>query len=256
MKKMYAMLLAAVASLPAACADGAAATALSLGLKADGKTLSMLLESMHELRKAPDAEISGRAWTNIVSRFDPERVFFTPSDIAEFRKCEGKLGEAFVKDDFSFAKKVRETYRRRRAEHAAFATNFLASAEFDFKMGGELPRPGISSPWPSTDALLEASRIAHLKSEVLDEYISAGTNSVAAAAAAVAARYAEKLARKGGKNKKNKKKSEQDDSDDDLLRSAVLSAYDAHTQYLTAAEFSQVKSGMSKSLCGLRDEWK
>ncbi|MBQ8112533.1 MAG: carboxy terminal-processing peptidase [Kiritimatiellae bacterium] len=213
--------------------------------RATAQAVNRALAEHHLTRRAPDDVISRRAWTNLVESCDADHMVFLASDIAEFEKSILKLDDAFRKGDFSFAYKLRDVYRKRLRDRVEFATNELAHAEFEFK-GGNFLYKRDGEPWPATVAERDAMWRLRLKGEVLDEFLGCETGGVKRAAAALVKSYLDELSAE--------MKRRPDDACEDFI-AAIASAYDAHTLYLTKAEYKAFKTGMNLSMCGVGVEW-
>jgi carboxyl-terminal processing protease len=203
------------------------------------------LAEHHLTRRAPDNEISRRAWTNLVESCDADHMVFLDTDIAEFEKRLLKLDDAFRKGDFSFAFRLRDVYRARLRERVEFATNELAHAQFEFN-GGSFQYKREGKPWMARGEERDAQWRMRLKGEVLDEFMSCETGGVKRAAAALAKSYVDELAAE--------LKRRPDEACEDFI-AAVASAYDAHTLYLTKEEYRAFKTGMNLTMCGVGVEW-
>ena len=203
------------------------------------------LAEHHLTRRAPDNEISRRAWTNLVESCDADHMVFLDTDIAEFEKSFLKLDDAFRKGDFSFAFRLRDVYRARLRERVEFATNELAHAQFEFN-GGSFQYKREGKPWMARGEERDAQWRMRLKGEVLDEFMSCETGGVKRAAAALAKSYVDELAAE--------LKRRPDEACEDFI-AAVASAYDAHTLYLTKEEYRAFKTGMNLTMCGVGVEW-
>ncbi|MBO7653462.1 MAG: PDZ domain-containing protein, partial [Kiritimatiellae bacterium] len=206
-----------------------------------------MLAEGHVTRRAPDDVISRRAWTNLLERYDLDRMVFLPEDIAAFEHVADKLDNAFRKGDFAFMFHLDGIYRERLRERTVFVTNALARTTFDFDGNDTYRIRGKTSQWLPAGAERDAVWMARLKGEVLDEWLSCETGGVAKAVAAVAKSYTDAL-------------DDERKRDPAGLRSAfiadIVSAYDAHTLYLPPDLYEMFRSEMDLSLCGVGAEWR
>lgn len=203
------------------------------------------LAEHHLTRRAPDNEISRRAWTNLVESCDADHMVFLDTDIAEFEKRLLKLDDAFRKGDFSFAFRLRDVYRARLRERVEFATNELARAKFEFN-GGSFQYKREGRPWLARGEERDALWRMRLRGEVLDEFMNCETGGVKRAAAALSKSYVDELSAE--------LKRRPGEVCEDFI-AAVASAYDAHTLYLAKDEYKAFKTGMNLSMCGVGVEW-
>jgi len=204
------------------------------------------MSQSHMWRQAPNDMISQRAWTNLLDSCDSVHMVFTAADIEEFEKSSKQLDNMFRKGDFTFAVNLRARFRERLQERVAFATNLLAQGKFEFTKNESYACARETSPWPKAGAERDALWSARVKCEVLDELIGNEKGGLTNAVRAVKKSYLDMLVAE----RKRKPTAEYGN-----FVSAVVSAYDAHTLYLTNAQFDMFQSQMDLSLCGIGAEW-
>lgn len=209
-------------------------------------TVCDVLERAHVSHRAPDDVISRRAWTNLVESCDQQRLTFLASDIERFAKQETSLDDMFKKGDFSFALDVRRTYLKRLEARTAFATNYLAKASFDFTKKGKWRTDRSDAQWPATEAAADRLWRAKLKSATLDAFLACETGGVKNAAAKVSKKLVAALERE--------RRRSAGESTNDFV-TAIVSSYDAHTNYLSPALSNSLMGEMSLSMCGIGAEW-
>ena len=210
------------------------------------KNLCVELADNHMWRHGPNNMISRRAWTNLLECCDADHLIFTAADVAEFEKSIDKLDDAFRKGDFSFAHRLREVFRDRLRERTVFATNLLAQGKFDFSRNETFKFDRRDLPWPAAGSERDALWTKQVKGELLDEFIDNEKAGVKKAAATLAKSYVDDL------NAELKRRPSEDCQD---FISAVASAYDAHTLYLSPAQYDSFKSQMDLTLCGIGAQW-
>jgi carboxyl-terminal processing protease len=96
------------------------------------------IERVHYSRKPLDDELSARWLRGFIQLLDPRRMYFLEKDFARFRRHENELDDMARRGDFRFAIRVREVYRKRTAQAAAYAEEFLGT-ESQFDRDDELP---------------------------------------------------------------------------------------------------------------------
>lgn len=210
------------------------------------KELVGTLAAHHITRRAPDDVISRRAWTNILESCDEDHIVFTADDIAKFAKSELELDDQLRAGRFDFARQVLRTHNARYADCVTFATNYLATAAFDFSREGEWLSNREREPWPESVAMRERLWREWLYSEVLDEYLDCETGGVKKAAAAVAKRLVLGLEESRGIG---------EDTIREIFLQAIVSSFDAHSLYLNQEDFDSFSSEMNLSFCGIGAEW-
>ena len=226
-------------------AQSAEERALTRARRLARTTYSTLGEG-HLWRQVPNDMISHRAWTNLLESCDGDHMVFHAADIAEFEKSIDKLDDALRTGDFSFARRVRDVFRQRLAERTAFATNLLATTTFDFTGNGTYAYAREKAPWPAAGVARDALWTARLTGEVLDEWLSCETGGVKRAVAEVRKHYLNQL-----KEARRQKTSELYNE----FIAAIVSAYDAHSLYLTPPQYDVFRSQMDLTLCGIGAEW-
>ena len=207
----------------------------------------------HVLRHPFDNEISLRAWTNLVTSYDFNHDVFLKSDLARFAPMTNGIDEAVLRGDVSFGFDVFRTYYRRLAERIDFVTNLLAEAKFDFTEKEEYLWQRKEADWPATreeqDDLwrrrIKNEIVSQLCSHRLDEEKNPPTNGVFTVEAAVSnlvKRY-----------KQYYVVLSEPDEEDALQRylSAVSTAYDPHSDYMSPKSKEEFDMGMNLSLYGI-----
>ncbi|MCQ2394434.1 MAG: carboxy terminal-processing peptidase [Kiritimatiellae bacterium] len=209
-------------------------------------TANETLGTSHLWRQKPNDMISRRAWTNLLESCDGDHMIFHAADIAEFEKSIDKLDDALRAGDFSFARRVRDVFRQRIAERTTFATNLLATTTFDFTGNGTYEYAREKAPWPAAGAARDALWTARVTGEVLDEWLTCETGGVKRAVAEVRKHYLNQL--------KEARRQKTTEMCDDFI-AAIVSAYDAHSIYLTSPQYDVFRSQMDLTLCGIGAEW-
>ena len=207
----------------------------------------------HVLRHPFDNEISRRAWTNLVTSYDFNRDVFLKTDLAKFEPMKEGIDEAVLRGDVSFGFEVFRTYYRRLAERIDFVTNLLASAKFDFTEKEEYLWQRKEAEWPANreeqDDLwrrrIKNEIVSQLCSHRLDEEKNPPTNGVFTVEAAVSnlvKRY-----------KQYQVVLSEPDEESALQRylSAVATAYDPHSDYMSPESKEEFDMGMNLSLYGV-----
>ena len=124
-----------LAQLPTAQTSAAEA---SFSPSATIKRAVETLEEAHISRQPLNDELSSKWFWAYFDRLDPRRMYFLQADLAEFRPFENRLDDAAKQGRFEFPKLVRQRYRRRVKQAAAWAEEFLVR-EQEFTNHEELP---------------------------------------------------------------------------------------------------------------------
>ncbi len=242
------------------------------------------MERKHVLRHPFDDEMSRRAWTNLVSNYDYNRMVFLKSDIDRFAAMETKIDDALAQGDVSFVFDMHRLFLERIAERVDFVTNLLLNTTFDFSADEDYRWRRKDAPWPATREEQDDIWRKRLKNEMLSIVLNRELDKEEAEKEEKA--EAEK---KDGKDAKGEKKDaaatkdgKEDDEDfkepeltpkDNLLKryrqyvqvltepdeemvfqrymSAVCQAYDPHSDYMSPTRKEDFDMDMSLSLCGV-----
>src|SRR5260221_4636847 len=95
------------------------------------QSVAGLIEEAHLTRHKLDNEISTRMHRLFLDQFDPRKLFFLESDIAEFAAYEAKHAKLLGNSDMSFPVLVYERFLKRVTDANDWA-QALASEKFDF----------------------------------------------------------------------------------------------------------------------------
>lgn len=271
----FSLLLVAFTAASAAFADATNSAAALEPQPYYGKVAQEVLkrlEKKHVLRRPFDDEMSRRAWTNLVSGYDYNRMVFLKSDIDGFAKMETRIDDALAKGDVSFVYAMHSRFLQRIAERVDFVTNLLHGAEFDFSVDEDYMWRRKDAEWPSTvDEQNEIWR-KRIKNEMLSMVLGRELDKE------------ESDRETGGKDEAKKDAAAEDGEDDDfkepeltpkdnLLKryrqyaqvlaepdeemvfqrymSAVCQAYDPHSDYMSPMRKEDFDMDMSLSLCGV-----
>ena len=284
------MMLSAVFSAGAS-AEGAVAKAPLAPQPYYGKVAQEVvrrLEKKHVLRRPFDDEMSCRAWTNLVSNYDYNRMVFLRSDIDRFAAMEKRIDDALSAGDVSFVYEMHNVFLERIADRMDFVTNMLASYEFDFSVDEDFEWRRKDARWPvSRDEQNEIWR-KRIKNEMLSIVLNRELDKEEADKEEAKGKDEAKVkgedkAKGKGEGKDQAKDEDEKDEDDfkepeltpkdNLLKryrqysqviaepdeemvfqrymSAVCQAYDPHSDYMTPARKEDFDMDMSLSLCGV-----
>ena len=131
------------------------------------KRLGDMLPKFHVLQHRLNDEVSQRAWTNLVTFYDFDHSVFLRSDLDRLAAREKTLDDEIRAGDVSFGFDVYDLYVKRLHERIDFATNLLASAEWDFSVDETYRIKRKDAPWPASRAEAEDHWRRRLKNEML-----------------------------------------------------------------------------------------
>lgn len=266
-----------IASIAAVCAAGVAAEEIK-PQPYYGKVAQEVVKRIgkrHVLRRPFDDELSRRAWTNLVTGYDFNRMVFLKSDIDRFSAMEKGIDDALGRGDVSFVYDMHGVFVKRIRGCVDYVTNLLMTAEFDFSVDEECVWKRKDSPWPETEAEQDELWRKRIKNEMLAIILNRELDKEEA-------EKEEAENKASGKKKKKDEKKDDDDDDfkepeltpkDSLLKryrqyvqvltepdeeavfqrymNAVCQAYDPHSGYMSPASKEDFDMDMSLSLCGV-----
>ncbi len=246
MKKAFPILFCALALAPTVLAETPAAELAPQAYYGKiAKRLGDMLPRFHVLQHPMDDTVSQKAWTNLVTFYDYDHSVFLQPDLDAFAVREKSLDDELRACDVSFGYDVYRLYCQRLRERIDYATNLLATAQWDFSTNETYRVKRKDAPWPATRTEAENYWRCRLKNEVLVQLLNAeldkSTNAVDAAGNLVK-RYRQYYA----------VLTEPDE--ETVLQhylSAVAMAFDPHSDYMSPASKEDFDMEMNLSLCGV-----
>ncbi len=236
-------LSAVAAALVALAAPGAVEPRSYYGNIA--RRLGDMLPKYHVLQQRLNDEISQRAWTNLVTFYDFDHSVFLKSDLERLSAHEKTIDDEIRAGDVSFGFDVYSLYVERLHERVNFATNLLASAEWDFSTNETYRIKRKDAPWPADKDEAEDHWRRRLKNEVLvmkiNHDLDKSTNRLDAATDLIKKyrQYVTVLT---------------EPDEEAVLQhylSAICRAYDPHTEYMSPASKEDFDMEMNLTLCGV-----
>lgn len=209
------------------------------------KTLAREVPRQHVLQMPINDEISQKAFTNLVSYYDFDHSVFLKSDLDQLAKHEFTIDDEIRKGKVDFGYEVHNLYVERLKERIDFATNFVANTELDFSQDESYRVKRKDAPWPETKEDAEALWTKRIKNEALvmklDKEINASTNELD---------VVEKIIKKYRQYAIVMAEPDEEAVLQNYL-SAVLRAYDPHTDYMSPASKEDFDMDMNLTLCGV-----
>ncbi len=222
--------------------------------------LGRVLPSAHLLQTPLGDDISQKAWTNLISSFDPDHSYFLQSDIAAFTNMLFQIDDAVKAGDVSFPYEVYRVFCGRVEERYGFVTNALVKG-FTFTEDERYLWKRRDLPWPASQAEQDELWRKRIKNECLVHLIgkeidrAAATNLPPAAAAAVTTNAPVDTPEETiTKRYKQFMIVIQDMDEEAILQrylGSVATAYDPHSDYLSPMRKEDFDIDMNLSLCGI-----
>ena len=209
------------------------------------RRLGDMLPKYHVLQQRLDDEISRRAWTNLVTFYDFDHSVFLKSDLDRLARRENSIDDEIRAGDVSFGFDVYNLYVDRLHERVHYASNLLATAEWDFSTNETYRIKRKDAPWPETRADAEDHWRRRMKNEMLvmkvNHDLDKSTNRLDAAADLI--------------KKYRQYVTVMTEPDEEAVLqhylSAICRAYDPHSDYMSPASKEDFDMEMNLTLCGV-----
>ena len=209
------------------------------------RRLGDMLPKYHVLQQRLDDEISRRAWTNLVTFYDFDHSVFLKSDLDRLAMREKSIDDEIRAGDVSFGFDVYNLYVERLHERVHYASNLLATAEWDFSTNETYRIKRKDAPWPETRADAEDHWRRRMKNEMLvmkvNHDLDKSTNRLDAAADLI--------------KKYRQYETVMTEPDEEAVLqhylSAICRAYDPHSDYMSPASKEDFDMEMNLTLCGV-----
>ena len=220
------------------------------------------MRTQHLAHHAPDDQISQRAFKLFIESLDPRKVYFYQSDIDEFRQqYETALDDMVSKGDTRFAQIVFERFLQRVNERVAMI-ELLLQQDFDFTLDEDMVTDADLLDFPKNEAEARDSWRKRLKYELLlrsaekangEGSSEGGTmdSQVAPAEGVVIDAASREDVAKRYRHFQHRMKLYDNDELLERFLTAITTAYDPHTTYMSPANFENFSIAMRLSLEGI-----
>lgn len=147
-----------------------------------------ILRQGHLHRPAIDDEASRRTFRQFLRNLDPQRLYFTQSDIEEFKKQETELDDQLLQGDIRFAREVQERFLKRHGERLKLVEELL-NVPHDFTAKETMETKAEKLTWAKSDEELRDRWRKRVKYELLLQKVGPTPPSEAEAKQKVLSRY-------------------------------------------------------------------
>lgn len=139
------------------------------------KNVFEMMPAIHFLRKPMNLQTGSIAWTNYINIIDPQRIYFTQTEISLFEQKKAQQIDLLKSGDFSYAIDVLNIFRSRIVEYKEFAENYfgnLTAEEFlakvqNFSTTEEFLWKRKNAEWPVDKSAQEKIWENRLKNQYL-----------------------------------------------------------------------------------------
>jgi len=200
------------------------------------------LEARHYEGLKYSDELSRAHWQEYIDALDPRRIYFTQSDIEQFKKYQLELDDQAKTGELRAAIEIFNAYQTRQIERLTSLTYDLRSQidKLDFEAQEYLLLDPSEAPWPlNEESVLERWRL-YLKNDVLN--LKLAGKETEDIAATLLKRYQNQL-----------KRAEQITSMDvfSIYANTLAALYDPHSSYFSPRRTENFNIEMSLSLEGI-----
>jgi carboxyl-terminal processing protease len=204
------------------------------------RAITFLMNREHLTRHALDDEISTRWLDNYLKMLDPRKVFFSQSDVDNWMNYKTQLDDMALRGDTSFAYRVFSQFLERLDQRVTLVKELVQQPQ-DFTVDEDMDTNADGIAYAKTDAELRDRWRKRIKYELLDLEIEKDLKGKEAADK-IAKRY-EHLGRR----------MRQTDNDEllEMYLTALTTAYDPHTAYMSANSLENFEIQMRLNLEGI-----
>jgi carboxyl-terminal processing protease len=201
--------------------------------------VTALLRQEHLLQRPLNDDVSRRALDTFVKQLDPMKIYFYQSDIDEFMQQRDQLDDFVKRGDLRFAYDVFNRFLKRVEERVGFV-NELLKVQPDFTIDEEM----VADPDVAQYATTREEAYDRWRKRIKYDFLVLKTEDVTGQEAV------DRLTRRYNSYGKRM----QQFSSDDLLEmylSAVTTAYDPHTNYMSPSSLDNFHISMRLNLEGI-----
>jgi carboxyl-terminal processing protease len=134
--------------------------------------ITQVMEKFHYRKPRLDDEMSVAIFERYLETLDPNRSFFTRSDLAIFERHRERLDDSLRTGKLEPAYEVFKRFRERVEERVAFAQRLLAENAFDFERDESYQFDRSDSAWPASPAELDDLWRRRVKNDILSLRLS------------------------------------------------------------------------------------
>jgi carboxyl-terminal processing protease len=186
-------------------------------------------------------ELSRRLFRRYLKALDPAKLYFTKSDVDEFKKQETELDDMVLKGDISFAYTVYAKFLARLAERQKLVEEFVAAAH-DFTVKESISTDNDKIDYADTDEAIRERWRKRIKLDLLLQRIAEKPVPESEAKQKVLERYKGQL-----------KRAKQMDNADlvELYLTELTTSVDPHSTYMSPATLDDFEIAMRLNLDGI-----
>ncbi|MEO5915226.1 MAG: carboxy terminal-processing peptidase [Luteolibacter sp.] len=246
------------ASAAALVAISCSACAQQADFNEVGRQMAIMLQNSHFARLPFNPELSHRFLDDYLKDLDFQRLYFTQEDVNGFNAKYGDQLHTLLLHGNSVpaATEIYRVFQQRVEQRVALAEKLLKGDDFDFTTNDSVMMSRKDAPWPANEKVAADLWRLQIKEAVLGETLR---RELLAKLSKEQGKPDPGIADRSPKEKvslryKRFLSSVKDVDDEEIANyflSAVASAYDPHTDYMSFREMSRFKDGMKNELVGI-----
>lgn len=189
-----------------------------------------------------DDNLSKKMFDSYLRSLDPNKLYFTESDIQEFSQNSLSLDNALLTNNLEPAFEIFNSYQRKLVDRMEWVLNLLndESYKWDFEQDEQLLIDRSEAPWELTQEALNSLWTKRIKNSLLG-LVLAGKDT----------NEAKETLIKRYKNQLNRAKQTKSEDVFELYMNAFTMTFDPHTNYLSPRDAENFDINMRLSLQGI-----
>ncbi len=203
------------------------------------RRVAELILARHFENQPIDDEVSGQLFDSYLKAWDPNRLYFTKSDIDEFTVFRTSLDDQIRSGQLQFAKLVFDRFIVRATESQSVISSAI-DQQHDFLIDESVVRKGDSRPWASSAAETKENWRKTIKLQLLNFIIDG--DAIDEAKAKLKLRYST-----------SHNLLVQTDKDEvlELYLTSMMQCLDPHSRYFSPRSEEEFQTNMSLRLTGI-----
>ncbi len=201
--------------------------------------VTTLLKNEHLLKRPLNDEISRRALQTLIKQLDPMKIYFYQSDVDEFMEQQDSLDDSVKRGDIKFAYEVFKRFLKRIDERVEFVQELL-KVDHDFTVDEEM----VTDPDVAQYARTRDEAYDRWRKRIKYDLLVLKTEDVTGE---------EAIDRLTRRYTSYDKRMHQFSSDDllEMYLSAITTAFDPHTNYMSPSSLENFEIAMKLNLEGI-----
>ncbi|MES2660000.1 MAG: carboxy terminal-processing peptidase [Verrucomicrobiota bacterium] len=223
-----------------------------------GRQMAIMLQNSHFARLPFNPELSHRFLDDYLKDLDFQRLYFTQADVNGFNEKYGDKLHTLLLHGKSIpvATEIYRVFQQRVEQRVALAETLLKGDDFDFTKSDSVMMSRKDAPWPANEKVATDLWRLQIKEAVLGEtlrreLLTKLSKEQSKPDPGVSDRSPKEKVSLRYKRFLSSVKDVDDEEIANYFLSAIASAYDPHTDYMSFREMNRFKDGMKNELVGI-----